>query len=88
MMPKYDLRVEWIDRHREPECASDPNLPDGVHIDLSEGAQSCWCELPYPAPRCGMFFVECARCGTNAVITTAGRPDDPRSIKLRCRLDA
>ena len=43
--------------------------------------------LPYPAKRCGQYYVECRICGFNAIITTAGRPDDPQIIiKMPCTL--
>lgn len=82
------LTVEWIDSGREPQCAADPDFPDGKNIDASMGAgRSCSRDLPYPAKRCGYFIVRCTICGMSVAVTTAGRPDDPRSIKLACRLE-
>lgn len=79
------LEVEWIDRGREPQCAPNPSFPSGRYIDMSEGAlKTCWTELPYPAKRCGVFIVYCKKCGLRVGITTAGRTDDPRSVKLAC----
>lgn len=83
-----NLKANWIDGQREPRVAPDPAYPDGIDIDLSEGAVSCFLHLPYPAKRCGYFVVECGHCGANVLITTAGRRDDPRSVKLRCKFDA
>lgn len=82
-----DFKIEWIDRGREPQCEPNPNFPEGVDADcrLSPIERGCSAELPYPAPRCGYFYVECRRCGTNALITTAGRPDDPRTVTLACK---
>lgn len=85
------LTVEWIDMFREPPCSPDPSYPNGIDIDFSFGAvQTCKADLPYPAERCGFYKVSCSRCGNNFVITTAGRRDDPRSLKMSCRtgLDA
>jgi hypothetical protein len=79
-----DIEVIWVDHHREPQCAPDPHCPRGVSIDVSGGKPSCMTELGYPAPRCGVYLVQCRRCGANAAVTTAGRTDDPRSIKLPC----
>lgn len=80
------MKVEWIDRGREPMSASDPRFPNGQDNDISRGAErSCYQELPYPAKRCGLYIVECERCGYRAAITTAGRPDDPRSIRIPCK---
>lgn len=78
--------VSWIDRGREPQSPPDPKYPDGVDADASGGAaQTCKVMLPYPARRCGYHTVVCKVCGTSGVITTAGRPDDPRSIKVACK---
>lgn len=40
---------------------------------------------PYPAPRIGKFIVKCDACGLLAIVTTAGRPDDPRSLRIPCK---
>jgi hypothetical protein len=79
------LKVKFIDSGREPKCPPNPQHPKGIDVDMSEGRKHCFAELPYPAPRCGMLLVECDVCGTNALITTAGRIDDPRSVKLKCK---
>lgn len=79
------LDVKWIDGKREPKCAPDPKYPHGIDIDISEGAvKTCETDLPYPADRCGHFLVNCLKCNLKVVVTTAGRPDDPRSIKVKC----
>lgn len=78
------MKIEWIDRGREPQCAPDPAFPLGKDLDTTHGAPSCFTELPYPAPRCGLYIVECETCGLRVGITTAGRFDDPRSVKLAC----
>ncbi len=79
------LKAEWIDGKREPRCPPDPAFPDGIDLDVSHGAvASCHTLLDYPAPRCGYFVVTCETCNQRVVVTTAGRPDDPRSIKLGC----
>ena len=80
------LHATWIDREREPQCAPNPAYPMGVDLDVSDGAkQTCSMSLPYPAERCGVYVVECDVCGLRIAATTAGRPDDPRSIKLACK---
>ena len=80
------LKIRWIDRGLEPKIAPNPNFPDGVDLDISLGAaRTCYGVLPYPAKRIGYYLIECEHCGLRTVITTAGRPDDPRSIKLKCR---
>jgi hypothetical protein len=83
------MKIEWIDRGREPQCAPDPEYPNGKDVDGSEGApKTCFTELPYPAKRCGLYIVECETCGVRWGVTTAGRPDDPRSVKIACRTAA
>lgn len=80
------MKVEWHDAGREPQCAPDPAYPHGKDIHLADGIeQKCIAQLPYPAKRCGYYTVECERCGISIAVTTAGRPDDPRSIELPCK---
>lgn len=79
------LKVEWIDRCREPRCAPNPSYPNGIDVDSSFGAPAtCSTDLPYPAKRCGLYVVTCEGCGIRVAVTTAGRPDDPRSLKVAC----
>lgn len=85
-MPDGKFKIDWIDHGHEPQCRPHPGFPNGKDIDASQGAAlTCSTELPYPAKRCGLFIVDCEVCGFRAAITTAGRPDDPRSVKLPCR---
>lgn len=83
------LSVKFLDRGREPRCPPDPDFPAGRVIDLTDGASAC-CAITldgvdlYPAPRCGLLLVTCSFCKANALVTTAGRVDDPRTIKLGC----
>lgn len=79
------IRVTWLDRGREPKCAPNPKYPTGIDLDVSDGAKrACSVALPYPAARCGVYVVKCRACGRRVGCTTAGRPDDPRSIKIAC----
>lgn len=79
------FKILWLDGGREPQCAPDPNYPNGIDLDCSANASlRCNVSLPYPAKRCGMYLVECKTCGTNILITTAGRLDDPRSVTIAC----
>jgi hypothetical protein len=82
---KPDVDVFWVDRGFEPTGKPDPRYPLGIDIDLSAGAErSCKVALSYPAPRIGHYVVRCRRCGLQVALTTAGRVDDPRSVRLRC----
>jgi len=81
------FRIEWIDHGREPQCSPDPAFPKGKDVDVSRGAMpACTAAVPYPAKRCGAYVVECLNCGLRVAVTTAGRPDDPRSVKMACKL--
>lgn len=81
-----NLTVRWVDHEREPQCEPDPHYPNGKDIDISAGAPAaCQVALPYPAKRCGIYMVECDVCRQAIGVTTAGRPDDPRSLKIACR---
>jgi hypothetical protein len=81
------IKVRWIDSLREPKIPSNPAYPNGIDLDCSDGASpSCVMELPYPAKRCGCYTIMCEDCGLATVVTTAGRRDDPRSIKLACKI--
>lgn len=83
------MKVRWLDGGREPQCAPDPEFPQGIDLDCSGRAKhTCVVELPYPAKRCGTYVVQCEVCGFSAACTTAGRPDDPRTIKLPCQIKA
>jgi DNA-directed RNA polymerase subunit RPC12/RpoP len=82
------MKVHFVDSGREPQCPPDPKYPKGIDADLSQGAAvTCIVQLPYPAPRCGLMVVECPRCGLRVAVTVAGRVDDPRSVKLQCKLN-
>lgn len=77
--------IVWIDAGMEPQCAPNPAYPNGIDIDASNGAEhTCVAELPYPAARIGAYKVTCNKCGVSAGCTTAGRTDDPRSLRLPC----
>lgn len=80
------LHIKWIDRGFEPRNRADPRYPTGIDLDLSDGASvTCRATLPYPAKRCGFYSVTCKLCGFSGLITTAGRIDDPRSVRVACK---
>ncbi len=80
------FKVVWVDHGREPQCEPNPSFLEGRDIDVSKGAErACVLELPYPARRCGVYVVECRKCGLTVGFTTAGRPDDPRRVKFACK---
>ena len=80
------MKITWHDNGREPKCLPDPAYPEGKDIRLCDGIEpKCTAQLPYPAKRCGVYIIECERCGNRIGVTTAGRPDDPRSVEIMCR---
>lgn len=80
------LNIKWIDRGFEPRNPPDPNYPNGIDLDFSKGASvTCTATLPYPARRIGFYSIKCDSCGLSVLCTTAGRVDDPRSVKVACR---
>lgn len=82
-----DLSVTFISHRRKAKCAPHPDYPNGIDIDMTKGAKvGCLADLPYPAKCCGILIVRCEKCGESAAITTAGRVDDPRTVKLACAL--
>lgn len=81
------IDVHFTDSGRDPKEKPDPKYPDGKHISLVEFPiqKSCCRNLPWPAPRCGVYSIECRICGLVVAVTVAGRPDDPRTIVLPCK---
>jgi len=66
-------------------CQPDPNYPHGMAIDASSpSAPTCFTMIPYPAPECGLWIIECDECPMRLAITAAGRPDDPISVRFPC----
>lgn len=85
---KNSFDIEWCDSGREPQCPPNPKFPNGIVIDGREDETdaACTIDLPYPAKRCGMYFIRCKLCDRSVAITTAGRPDDPRQLIMPCKL--
>ena len=81
------LRARWLDRGEESRRPADPAHPLGIDLVMVENpdAPTCKTSLPWPAARCGYHILECDRCGLTVAVTTAGRPDDPRSVEVNCR---
>jgi hypothetical protein len=80
--------IVFKDHRREPQCPPNPDYPHGIDVDLTHGAEpSCSTTLPYPALRCGLWIIECEKCGLRVAVTAAGRIDDPRSVKMPCKAE-
>jgi hypothetical protein len=80
--------VHFIDSGRSPQCKADPKFPEGKDVVLAEddAAGKCCRNVPYPAPRCGMYLVECEVCEFSALVHVDGRPDDPRTVTMPCQV--
>jgi hypothetical protein len=78
--------VEFFPSGRgKAQCAPDPDYPNGIALPCPPSTMvSCKVELPYPAPECGMWRVECTLCKCQILVTAAGRPDDPVSVCMPC----
>lgn len=85
-LARGSFKVEWKGAGRKAQCAPDPAFPEGVVSDCSSESKA-WCAaaVPYPAPECGLYIVECKKCGVRVGATAAGRPDDPRVLVVACR---
>lgn len=85
--PPQQFRIEWIDGNREPQVQPNPAYPEGIDVVTVEpGEVGCRVKLSYPARRIGMYLVECKLCRVRLALTTAGRPDDPRSVSVPCKI--
>jgi hypothetical protein len=85
VMVMGNLRVVFFGDGRKAQSPSNPRYPNGMDIDVSGGKlPRCSVDLPYPAKEVGRFLVSCRICGSQSVVTAAGRPDDPRSVKIPC----
>jgi hypothetical protein len=81
------IDVIFLDSGREPQCKPDPKFPDGKPINLATSplAKTCTSNVPFPAPRCGLYAIRCLECGFTAMVTVAGRPDDPNTVTMPCQ---
>lgn len=85
MATEGNMTIEWHDSGKEPRVKPNPDYPDGVDIVAATGEPACYTKLPYPAKRIGNYEIKCLICGLTVRVTTAGRPDDPRSLTIACR---
>jgi len=79
-----DKIVEFLDHGREPHLPFKREHWWGIDIGPPHKGKTCLIELPWPAPRIGVYFIACKTCGNKTICTVAGRVDDPRSLALLC----
>ena len=87
-MSDSPFSVRWVLRRKGlARSLPDPNYPYGIALDVSrEGEPACECVLTYPAPGVGSWVLTCEVCGATAVVTAAGRADDPTKVRLPCKV--
>jgi hypothetical protein len=51
-------------------------------FDASADRPCCEVAPQYPAPCVGKWLIKCSVCGVLAIVTAAGRPDDPHTARL------
>jgi hypothetical protein len=79
------LTARWHGTGRTAQCAPDPRYPNGKDMDMAQARKGCEIELDCPAPEIGHWFITCNVCGFTGVVTAAGRPDDPRNLRVACK---
>jgi hypothetical protein len=81
------IDVVFLDSGRDPTEKTNPDFPDGVLVNLAPHAlaKTCTRNVPYPAPRFGVYSITCRKCKLNVAITVAGRTDDPNAVTLPCK---
>lgn len=82
-----NIEVRFVPNGRgKAQCPPNPKYPDGIDIDASvRFLPSCMVSIPYPAPECGHWEIGCKECNQTILVTAAGRPDDPKSARIRCQ---
>lgn len=80
------LTAQWFGIGRKAQHPSNPAYPEGIRLDMGGSGKACSIEFDYPAPEVGSWLVKCELCGLSVLITAAGRPDDPRSIRVPCKI--
>lgn len=79
--------IEFVPSGRgKAQCPADPQFPNGIQVGVLNAELSCLVKLPYPAPECGHFRIECHSCNMTLAITAAGRADDPFSVRVPCKM--
>lgn len=78
--------IKFNDSGRKAQHPADPRYPSGIDVTCAQaGQKSCCFNVPYPAPGVGTYSVLCDTCHFTALVTVAGRTDDPRTVTLPCK---
>lgn len=84
---KQSHTVEWVSKNRKAKCHPNPSYPHGIDLDIHGDVEKCHVTIPYPASECGTWIIRCEACDLTVGVTAAGRPDDPRSYKMPCKIN-
>src|SRR5215831_13726619 len=85
---KNQWMINWVDGETEPKNPANPAYPNGIDVEMYKpGQTTCNVKLGYPAKRCGAYHLYCRVCQVGIIVTTAGRRDDPRSVKVACKIE-
>lgn len=80
------LMLEWTATGGAAQNPPDKRFPLGVDLDLAGGAvECCVTTLPYPASGIGFHLIRCLACELKVAASAAGRPDDPRTVRVACK---
>jgi hypothetical protein len=81
------IDIKFIDSGYKSEEKPDPDFPNGRRINVDGPLPTALCcfNLPYPAPRCGTYEIECRDCPAKFSTPVNGRDDDPRVITMPCK---
>jgi hypothetical protein len=80
------LKATFVGTGLRPRCPPDPRYPDGKAFDLAGDGPSCVVDLEHPAPSVGQWVIVCEICGYRLIATAASRVDDPKTIRVPCKL--
>lgn len=85
--PYVTIDVKFNDSGRKATQLANPKYPNGQDVSVAENVlqKTCCRNLPYPAPGVGTYSVICRKCHFTALVSVAGRADDPRTITLPCK---
>jgi hypothetical protein len=78
------LIATWHGAGVKAKQPPNPDFPAGLNLDMAPGRVGCAIDLEYPAPEVGHWLIECSTCRRATVVTAAGRPDDPKSVRIAC----
>ena len=83
-----NLVATWEPRAggRPPSEPANPDFPNGMDVDITNGERSCVAALPLVNNRLGLYIVRCELCGMSCALTVAGRADDALLARIPCKI--